>query len=307
MRITTIIIGLLFATIFYLGLAANNVETDSGLIFSHKYHVEDEELECLDCHENVIESITGVDNLLPSKEVCADCHDVEEEDQNCADCHTNPDDPKGSALVVNDDINFSHKKHYDEGKECEDCHEGIAEKETVLPYLIPDMVACMDCHETDNPSSQCMTCHTSEEDLLPLSHLPNFAHSHGDLAQADAMEFSNDMSCQTCHSVDYCQTCHEGDNLDRFSHPLNYIVTHSLESRGKQKDCQSCHFEKQFCNDCHRDFNILPHNHVAGWTNTIPGDGGWHRIEAQNDLENCRSCHDADAEVVCSPCHLTLN
>ncbi len=61
---------------------------EDNLLFSHKYHLVEEEMECVDCHAIAENSTTGFDDLMPNKEVCADCHEVEEK-ENCSTCHTN--------------------------------------------------------------------------------------------------------------------------------------------------------------------------------------------------------------------------
>ena len=83
--------------------------------------------------------------------------------------------------------------------------------------------------------------------------------------------------------------------------PLNYQFTHALEAQGKESECSACHTERSFCIECHRDNNILPHNHTAGWINTI--DGGRHKTEAEIDLESCMACHEQNADQICQPCH----
>lgn len=290
------------------GLTKETEINKSGVTFNHKYHVQEEEIDCQDCHSAVTTSQTGVDNLLPDMDVCSDCHDVEEED-NCGKCHSDTDDPGGYSKILNYSKKFPHKRHLDKDLKCIDCHSGISDKDFVLPYQLPVMNDCIVCHRERLVSGDCMTCHSESEDLRPDSHTKNFLHDHSDVAQNDFQQINGDNSCSNCHSENYCQDCHQGDNLDRMTHPLNFAFTHSLQAQGKEKECSSCHIEKQFCNDCHREYSIMPHSHKAGWTNTIPNDGGLHRFEAQNDLENCRSCHEQNAAQVCgnSGCHPKMN
>ena len=141
------------------------------------------------------------------------------------------------------------------------------------------------------------------ENLKPASHVLDFNHNHAVLARIAEKETSANMNSNSCHQQSFCQDCHEGDNLNRFSHPLNYEFTHSLDAISKKVDCTSCHVDRQFCNDCHTENNLMPFNHTVGWVNNIPGDGGRHSIEAMTDLENCASCHESNAETVCQPCH----
>lgn len=272
-----------------------------GLKFSHKKHVVENELECVTCHEAAESSKTGADNLIPSMETCGNCHDVED-DQQCKLCHSDPENPGNVPHVENYSQLFSHEKHLGAGLECETCHQKIKTLETVEPYILPEMTDCVSCHRSKNVSAECNVCHKPNERLKPLTHGPNFLHEHGDLARTGTeTAVSGEKSCNLCHNVNYCQQCHEGDNLDRMTHPLNYEYTHSLDARGKERECTVCHTERSFCIDCHADNLVMPQNHTGGWANRL--DGGRHRIEAENDLENCMSCHEADAEQVCQKCH----
>ena len=308
MKIYIILVGFAVGLMTYIGLTAENTQSDPGVRFDHQYHIQDEEIECETCHTEATTSATGADNLFPDHDACSDCHDPDDDD-GCGDCHTNTDDPSGFPEIVKYSTLFSHKMHNEKGLNCEDCHSVVAKKTYVLPYELPDMANCMDCHDERNASLECESCHMEGEELRPGSHTPNFLHNHSDIAQMAADEVSGDMSCTTCHSVNYCQDCHQGFNLDRMTHPLNYVATHSLEAQGKQKDCTSCHVDQQFCMDCHNMNHVMPHNHTAGWALPSPTDGGRHRTEAQNDLDNCRSCHEANAPLVCgnAGCHPGMN
>ncbi len=259
--------------------------------FSHKQHMA-EEMVCADCHVGVEESTSGMDNLMPDKAVCLDCHEGEE--------------------IGNFDLviavesyskKFSHQQHLAADNDCAKCHYEVSQKEEAFPYVLPTMVECMSCHEQQAVSVGCATCHLPFENLKPISHTVNFIHNHADIARMDAMEISADMSCMTCHDQQYCQDCHEGENLDQFTHPLNYEFTHALEAQINAKDCATCHTERTFCTSCHVANQVLPHSHSVGWVNNFPGDGGRHAIEARNDLAACISCHETDAPVICQTCH----
>lgn len=271
------------------------------LLFSHQYHVEEEGIECIDCHA-ADESVTGSDNLIPEMDVCGDCHDLDDE-ENCDPCHANPDDPSEANRITEYNQLFSHQKHINASLECITCHGNVANTGIDQHLNIPKMTECMDCHETKTVSVDCQTCHTSEERLKPLSHDLAFSRTHGTVAKNFASETQIGKDCNTCHKNDFCQDCHEGENTDRFTHPLNFEFTHSLSAQGKEKNCFTCHEDRAFCSSCHIDaFNIWPRNHQrAGWTNTA--DGGQHRIEALIDLESCMSCHENNAEEKCQQCH----
>ncbi|HLE56529.1 MAG TPA: cytochrome c3 family protein, partial [Rhodothermia bacterium] len=198
------------------GLAADKDPVE--LIFSHRLHVEDQDLDCSDCHGGVAGSEMGTDNLLPEMAVCADCHDVENEDE-CGTCHSNVDDPREVPRIETFSTMFSHKRHIDADVACEDCHSGIAQIELASAEVLPGMVKCLDCHDQHAVTSvECSLCHAPSDRLAPLSHGPDFIRAHSDIARTNA-PVNGDKTCQTCHDVNYCQDCHEGDNLDRLSHP----------------------------------------------------------------------------------------
>jgi hypothetical protein len=288
-------------------LAAHDVGSMDGfvgpieLIFSHNYHITEEALECSDCHDSAAESRTGADNLFPPMDVCGDCHDIDEP-ETCATCHSDTDDPRIVPRIRDYSQKFSHETHVEGGLACLDCHAEVAAKETAAPFILPTMVACVDCHEQSRVDTECQTCHLPGDRLKPRSHTVSFRRDHSDQART-AHAGREDMTCQTCHNDDFCQDCHEGENLDRMTHPLNFAFTHALQAQSSQATCVTCHSEKQFCIDCHSENQIMPHTHRPGWVNRIPGDGGRHRVEAINDLETCMACHETDADWTCASCH----
>jgi len=284
---------------FSLTLMAQTIE----LRFSHKLHVTEQELECTTCHQTVEKSTTGSDNLLPSMEVCSDCHDIESKD-NCGKCHTDVKNPKAMPRITNYSKKYSHQKHLAGGFECLDCHGEMATKTKIEPIVLPDMATCMNCHQSENVSTECYTCHFQNEQLKPASHTPQFIHNHSDLAQEQVGDISGNKKCSLCHrSTNFCQSCHEGDNLELKTHPLNFEFTHSLNAQAKERDCLTCHEDRSFCRDCHVQKHVMPQTHTAGWTNRIEGDGGRHRMAAEMDLEYCMTCHEQNAEQICGSCH----
>ena len=278
--------------------------SSSGLIFDHVLHVDENEMACDDCHGGVESSVTGLDNLLPDMDVCADCHDVDDDDE-CATCHTNADDPEGSVYITKYSQKFSHEKHLVGGFECQACHAAVLVETPTEESSLPTMLNCQDCHEMESASLECATCHMPDDVLKPASHVAGFLHTHSDMAQTDAHSDLNGLQCQSCHDDDFCQDCHEGDNVDRFTHPLNYEFTHALDARSQEKACISCHTDQTFCVDCHNDNQVLPLNHRPGWVNRV--DGGLHRFEASSDLNNCIACHEDNADQICQPCHGSPN
>ena len=270
--------------VFFLTAEAGKEKPE--LIFSHKLHVVENGMECSACHGSAETSVLGSDNLMPDMESCGTCHDVESPD-NCGTCHSDVDNPRNVPRVAKYFPQFSHQQHIAQGLDCAECHSPVIQKEAIGEYILPAMESCQECH--------------TEKRVKPKTHGPNYRHAHGDDSRVFAKTIRADQTCRACHSLQYCQTCHEGDNLDRTTHPLNYAFTHALEAQGKDNQCATCHIDRSFCIECHQQYFVLPHNHTAGWANRA--DGGRHVDAARSDLENCMSCHEQDAALVCQKCH----
>lgn len=297
------ILLLILISLMYCGTIYAQAPVDH-IKFSHKYHLQEEELECSDCHAKVQDSKIGSDDLLPTKETCADCHDVEAKD-NCQKCHTNPDVARDFAPIKTYSKKFPHNKHLGAGLDCADCHSNVSDADYGEKVTLPDMITCMGCHEQKQQSTNCRTCHAMDENLRPKTHGLDFVRAHGQQAQSNAVMAISPKTCTTCHKTSFCEDCHEGENLSRKTHPLNFEFTHALEARSNEKNCTTCHSDRSFCSSCHLENHVIPQNHTAGWSNNIPGDGGRHRFEALSDLENCMSCHEENAEQICQTCHVS--
>jgi len=263
------------------------------LIFSHKFHAEDAEVECTSCHMAAEESASSADNLLPDMEACFECHD---EDSECTMCHKDPENAIEYPRITTYVSKFPHATHVGNGAECSTCHAGVEKSENIMDSHLPSMVSCQSCHGDLDKADYCMDCHSSSEDLRPTDHKMDWAKAHGLSSQLV-------QDCQSCHSENQCLECHQGDNLDKKVHPLNFANNHSLSAKGNKDNCYTCHEELSFCVDCHRQELVLPRNHnTAGWTTAKTG--GRHAKAAKMDMDNCLSCHtDTSGEPVCAQCH----
>jgi len=263
------------------------------LIFSHKYHAEEVEAACADCH-NVAESTVATDNLLPNMDGCYTCHDKDEE---CTKCHQDPDNAIVYPRITNYIAKFSHKQHSGDLFNCDMCHAKVAASENIFDKHLPKMGTCTECHSTMSQDDYCYICHAKGEDLKPADHQLNWTQEHGMTAQTARDE------CSSCHQEKMCLECHQGDNLDQKVHPLNYVNNHGMYAKGNKENCLTCHEEMAFCMDCHRQRMVMPKNHaMANWSNTSTGGG--HARAAKMDFDTCLSCHsDAAGDPVCIVCH----
>ena len=283
-------IGIIFLISFTYFLFAQDVE----LIFSHKYHAEEVEAACTECHK-AEESTQATDNLLPNMETCYSCHD--EENTECTVCHKDPDNaieyPRITAYISN----FSHNKHINDKMTCEKCHVKVAASENILKKHLPKMALCVGCHTDISKDDYCYTCHDKERDLKPRDHKLAWKENHGIVVKTE------EESCDMCHTRESCLECHSSDNLDRNAHSLNYANNHGLYAKGNKDNCYTCHEELSFCVDCHQKRMVMPRNHsYANWSNMSTGGG--HGRAAKLDLDSCLSCHsDAQGDPVCVVCH----
>ena len=273
-------------------VVAGQLKWDSDLTFSHKYHIEEEGVECTDCHGAVEESTSGTDDLLPAMSTCFECHDDEED--NCSFCHKNAKDKRIILPRVVEYIpKFNHKKHAAEGISCNKCHADINTKETVQSGLhLPMMSDCMECHETPETIAGCYKCHTTNQTLLPDNHALSWKSQHGMESE------TGDQNCASCHTKSFCVDCHQGTNLLNESHAPEFISTHSLSFSVRESNCENCHQGLDDCRECHTQVNyVIPVNHsMPTWK------GELHAQEGRADFDNCMVCHTQD-ETTCASCH----
>lgn len=284
-----VLIGLIFFVALAFWLFAQEVE----LIFSHKFHAEEVEAECSNCHQ-VATSNLPADNLLPNMESCYSCHSKDEE---CSVCHKDPDNAIEYPRITGYIAKFSHQQHISAELTCDRCHQGVAASENILDKHLPNMATCTACHQDEGKADYCMLCHQQRENLKPADHNLAWKAEHGLAVNTE------ENSCNACHRKEYCVACHQQDNLDHKVHPLNFVQNHGMYAKGNKDNCYTCHEEQVFCLDCHQKNMVMPRTHsVANWSNTTTG--GAHARAAKLDLDNCLSCHsDNQSDPVCVLCH----
>ena len=260
---------------------------ESDIIFAHVNH---EDMECTDCHAGIEKSGNVEDRNFPEMDVCADCHDVEE-DEGCGTCHRNTDDP-GGAPHPERTLLFNHASHVERGALCRDCHGDVASSEQSSPSHMPDMKRCFECHDGSRAGKACELCHADHVTLSDI-HPAEWRRHHGSLAAGEQNW------CGQCHEGQgSCVDCHRGDNLDGKIHDLNYIYTHGLDAKSKRVECARCHDNKTFCNGCHQAENRIPLMHLTmAWLTN-------HGRAARRDVESCAACHGGDDPTCArSGCH----
>lgn len=336
--LTIIIIGFLTFTAFTNSnqSESKNKKNDSIIKFSHSLH--SELTDCASCHTGITDATSLSMRILPTKQDCATCHDVEDT-ENCNQCHY--DDVFEPLIQSESSLTFNHKFHLEEQKlECSNCHKGITEVDYSFQAKQPKpiMEDCFTCHNDNaEASNACESCHISTANLIPQTHkMVDFISSHKYLAN------QSNPNCVMCHTqnINSCETCHTGttkltekntanDFYQPYSpsnstdgekqqqinrvHDLNYRFTHGIDYKSKKLDCQTCHEINQFCAECHdsrdSDFSmegIVPSSHLKPNFVLIGrgSGGGEHATLARRDIETCISCHDVQGQdPTCITCH----
>lgn len=290
--------------------------------FSHKYHAEEVGAECSDCHAGAAESMLSADNNLPKMEDCYACH--EEESTKCEYCHLEADGDYSEYEAPKRELIFSHQQHMADGASCESCHANVLGKGHEYKSVLPEMDGCMECHNGQEASNNCESCHSDIRFIRPPDHKPDFVYVHKQLIATGEGD-----NCSFCHTEESCQECHQSGRIDELKkqadflssygnkitgnktqilqsvHSLDYIFVHSIEAKGKEKDCQSCHETESFCSGCHANSAkvLRPAWHdAAGFA---AGIASLHAKLARKDMEMCASCHQVDgADPICLQCHL---
>ncbi|NNJ70800.1 MAG: hypothetical protein HKP10_05870 [Kiritimatiellales bacterium] len=318
MKVDRFIISM--SAVAFLLLLCGCEEDDHRLKFSHFIHVEDNGMECADCHGGAVDG-----HFLPiTHETCSDCHEEAESEtiatETCGYCHAESKPADLMRRPVESEVKapgvFVHSAALAES--CRDCHGTLmAEKFSVVPDMnqyerlrIREAahgtgMDCAVCHadlsrdeEPDShgalwirqhamPGGQdeavCSICHT--EDSCRACHSVMQPASHNNRWRLDthgAFADWNREGCMVCHEEDSCSSCHS--QVKPRSHTVLWIETHGLGESGR---CMVCH-EPEGCNACHSEQAPSSHN------------GSWEATHGLGDLDSCYVCHTPDT---CTSCH----
>ncbi|MBS3956777.1 MAG: hypothetical protein KGZ40_04515 [Clostridiales bacterium] len=145
------------------------VSADGDLLIPHRAHIEILEVECVDCHLQLVHYENPLGLNRPPMEMCMDtCHDGETAGEECIKCHTRKDVPEDH---LQPDWLQVHQEESAK-QDCGQCHAWT-----------PDF--CAECHQE-----------------RPRSHEGNFKTLHAPRAAA------NSEGCMFCHDEQYCLNCH---------------------------------------------------------------------------------------------------
>jgi predicted CXXCH cytochrome family protein len=149
------------------GIVGRPEEVDQPIAFNHAVHLNEAALQCDACHTDAESSVYAG---LPGKDVCLDCHDIDEEED-----EANPgkvrlfsfvdleeDIPWARVALTKPDVFFSHRRHVAAaGLDCLECHADQPTLTSPPPtvQLVMTMDDCIACHEANRASTDCLVCH----------------------------------------------------------------------------------------------------------------------------------------------------
>lgn len=165
MRVSIVIPVILIAILFVLlGLGRKPEPTIQPLLFNHKIHIVNEDMDCTSCHSQVSKHARAT---LPGVKTCKKCHsrvitDTELESELLAYLSEEAEIPWERIYEVPDHVYFSHRRHVTLGNvQCESCHGNMQglEEPPRYPLVAITMDNCMRCHEEHQITNDCLACH----------------------------------------------------------------------------------------------------------------------------------------------------
>lgn len=173
--ITLFVIALAFVSTFYISRAERDgvgYAPEQPIKFSHELHAGKMDIDCQYCHTGVTK---GRHALVPSVNICMNCHSVARKDKpeivKLRDYYKS-----GKALPwkrvhqVPEYAYFNHSVHVNYGIKCESCHGDVRKFEKIKQVKSFTMTGCLNCHR--HPEEQltyikdvkkgpenCWTCH----------------------------------------------------------------------------------------------------------------------------------------------------
>lgn len=207
----------------------------------------------------------------------------------CLECHS--DVRRG--LKIKFKVMMSHAEVIDQGINCTECHQQVAHTSGALKSGTSMMEKCSGCHNDEEASSRCETCHQSNVwlGMTPsmdwgISHDKNWPKTHGSRSL---------YICKTCHYEKDCNRCHSV-----VPHLEGWQYIHGQEAERKPDDCKICHKEESFCRGCHKI--TMPHPPswlpIHKWEVDITGVGTCLSCHIEKDCDRCHENHKLDVGIM---------
>jgi hypothetical protein len=138
----------------------------------------------------------------------------------------------GVGSKIGQPISFNHKKHVEQGLECDACHRYF---KTQTFSGLPDIAICLECHKepiTNNPEEEKIRQYERKKEQIPWRYI---------YGEPDHVFFSHrrhvvlgKMECKNCH----------GDIGQSEKPPSRPWVKMTMNW------CMDCHAKKKVTNDC---------------------------------------------------------
>lgn len=267
------------------------VQSEPPFAFSHRLHVEDEGLDCADCHAGWEEE---EEPGLPSAAQCALCHaDMDAEqppERQVAALFDGGGFRAARAGRQSEEILFSHREHAVRAQDCLVCHADVATDEGKLaergPALRMSMETCLACHASSPApdEAECASCHAElRAERAPPSHDASWQRFHGSFVRGPSAERSD--RCTLCHQPSQCLTCHavmEPQDHNNYFRRRGHGLTASMD----RESCATCH-DADSCERCHSE--TQPSSHTGSWGGSLS--------------RHCVQCHEPLQRSSCGVCH----
>lgn len=165
-RIIIVLIIVVGSAALVYGVVVRAPRVVQPIIFNHTVHVNEAGLQCAECHAD---AETHTHAGFPAKQICLDCHDIDEEegshpekDKLFAYDEVTHEIPWVRVAVTKPDVYFSHRRHVRAAKlDCLECHADqptLSEPPSTV-RLVMGMDTCIACHEENKASVDCLACH----------------------------------------------------------------------------------------------------------------------------------------------------
>lgn len=283
--LTTILIGIVVATVFLLTSTTFN---DSGCIACHRpatTSVSHGAMSCAECHRaSGLAGVLGlrlrVVSMLLGAPFGGAPPSVAVDSSRCLRCHSNV----LTKTVSRRGVIMSHREPNDAGVACIECHGDGIHGGTRESAGRSEMSACLRCHVVSATSADCDTCHVPGVTRAQRLVGGTFTKTHGpSWQQLHGMGDLN--TCSACHTLIRCESCH-GVTLP---HPDSWLSNHGRASLQAGSRCLRCHSES-FCVECHQVDMPHPSGFRARHSTFATG----------HDDPRCLTCHSAQT---CGDCH----
>lgn len=235
------------------------------------------EVDCIRCHEgkpvtsvpqavmsrarHLLGSVTGAtpQSVTASPDRCLDCHETE----------------LAASIETSAGIRMDHRAPIAAGTPCESCHHETAHANERVQAS--RMQVCLRCHNGNQASSECATCHIGDPGAHTVS---TRIFKQVELAPPTCGGCHNEMTCDACHGL-------------RMPHSAEFLTgDHARQAAFDGRTlCWRCHVEADCTGGCHGSFDA---GHGPGFKEAhkqYPWDSG------------CQTCHKAHEGSFCDRCH----